>query len=170
MANNSCRFKWTHCNTLPIYRAEHQWQATKHSTQAWQALCIRICQLQDTALWNISSYSKALEPQAVSRLSQGSEHRGPHPAPTTSLSTRRVIFEHCGWQVFPIESVRAPFPEPAISLRHRASSGAASRRPDGAGKLAELRPAAEITSQPEGCWKDSRAPQPHSRKYLSVNI
>ena len=102
MANNSCRFKWTHCNTLPIYRAERQWQATKRSTQAWQALCIRICQLQDTALWNISSYSKALEPQAVSRLSQGSEHRGPHPAPTTSLSTRRIIFQHCGWQVFPI--------------------------------------------------------------------
>lgn len=22
MANNSCRFKWTHCNTLSIYRAE----------------------------------------------------------------------------------------------------------------------------------------------------
>lgn len=67
MANNSCRFKWTHCNTLSIYRAERQWQATKCFTQAWQALCRWICQLQDKALWNISSYRRALGLHAVSR-------------------------------------------------------------------------------------------------------
>lgn len=50
MANNSCRFKRTHCNTLSLYRAECQWQATKGFTQAWQALCEWICQFQDKAL------------------------------------------------------------------------------------------------------------------------
>lgn len=85
MANNSCRFKWTHCNTLSIHRAECQWHATKRFTQAWQALCIWICQFLDKAVWNISSCRKALEPQAVSRLSQALNTTGPAPCTNNLL-------------------------------------------------------------------------------------
>lgn len=57
------------------------------------------------------------------------------------------------------------FPEMQSSL-----SGAASRKRDCVGKLAELRPAAEISNPSQGCPEDLRSPQPHSRKYLPVNI
>lgn len=74
-------------------------------------------------------------------------------------------------QVHPPESVRTPFPKPAISLRCKAVDLVQeAESQDGTGKLVELRPAAEIPNQSQGCRKDSRGPQPHYRKSLSVNI
>ena len=147
MANNSCRFKWTHCNALPIYRAEPSGRQPSASLTHGRRCAYGFVSFRTRR----SETSAPIEKGSIRKQCQGYLRLwtpGPHPAPTTSLSTQRIIFEHCGWQVFPIESVRAPFPEPAISLRHKASSGAASRTPDGAGKLVELRFAAEITSQP----------------------